>query len=304
MSPPPVASPVDELLETVPDLGAASPLPAHARIEQWLVAAIGAGTLVPGDKLPREESLAAAIGVSRMTLRQALAAWRATATILRKPGRLGGTFVAEPKIVCDLTGLAGFTEQMRRAHVRAGARLVRATTRQAGRAARRGRSGWTAATRCTRSCGSGRPTGSRSPWSGLLSGGALPRPARPAADRLDLHAARLPATTSPAHRHRGARAGDRPAPSRPQLLRVDEGSPLMLIERTAYTASGVAVEFARDVFRADRTRITMRTGLGQTPALQQLTGSPNVSRRRGRGCSSGRAAAARRPRRAPTRRTR
>ena len=46
-----------------------------------------------------------------------------------------------------------------------------------------------------------------------------------------------------------------------ELLHVDDGSPLMLIQRTAYTASGVAVEFARDVFRADRTRITLRTGL-------------------------------------------
>ena len=46
------------------------------------------------------------------------------------------------------------------------------------------------------------------------------------------------------------------------LLRIDEGSPLMRIERTAFTASGVAVEFARDVFRADRTRITLRTGFG------------------------------------------
>ena len=36
----------------------------------------------------------------------------------------------------------------------------------------------------------------------------------------------------------------------------------MLIERTAYTASGAAVEYALDVFRADRTRITVRTGLG------------------------------------------
>jgi len=48
------------------------------------------------------------------------------------------------------------------------------------------------------------------------------------------------------------------------LLGVDEGSPLMLIERTAFTASGVAVEYARDVFRADRTRITLRTGLGRS----------------------------------------
>ena len=36
----------------------------------------------------------------------------------------------------------------------------------------------------------------------------------------------------------------------------------MRIERTTFTASGVAVEFARDVFRADRTRITLRAGVG------------------------------------------
>ena len=84
---------------------------------------------MPGDKLPREETLAARLGVSRMTLRQALAALERHGTIVRKPGRLGGTFVAEPKIVCDLTGLMGFTEQMRRAHVRAGARWSARRTR-------------------------------------------------------------------------------------------------------------------------------------------------------------------------------
>ena len=33
------------------------------------------------------------------------------------------------------------------------------------------------------------------------------------------------------------------------LLKVEVGSPLMLIERTAYTSAGLAVEFARDLFR-------------------------------------------------------
>ena len=122
-----------DVLESAPDLGDDSSVPAHARIEQWLTGVIDKGAVVPGDKLPREEALAAALGVSRMTLRQALAALERHGTIVRKPGRLGGTFVAEPRIVCDLTGLAGFTEQMRRAHVRAGARVVSATTRPAGR---------------------------------------------------------------------------------------------------------------------------------------------------------------------------
>jgi GntR family transcriptional regulator len=56
------------------------------------------------------------------------------------------------------------------------------------------------------------------------------------------------------------------------LLGVEQGSPLMLIERTAFTSSGVAVEYARDVFRADRTRITLRTGLGPTARSEMAAG--------------------------------
>ena len=59
-----------------------------------------------------------------MTLRQALATLGAKGTLERKSGRNGGTFVREPRIECDLTGMAGFTEQMRRANLRAGARMI------------------------------------------------------------------------------------------------------------------------------------------------------------------------------------
>ena len=45
------------------------------------------------------------------------------------------------------------------------------------------------------------------------------------------------------------------------LLQVEVGTPLMLITRTAFTVSGLAVEFARDIFRADRIRIALRTGI-------------------------------------------
>ena len=152
---------VDDVLDSAPDLGVDSPQPAHVRIEQWLTAVIGAGGLVPGDKLPREETLAAALGVSRMTLRQALATLEGLGAIVRKPGRLGGTFVAEPKIVCDLTGLAGFTEQMRRAQ-RARRRARGERDDQAGEPC--GGAGARARPRrdsCTRSSGCARPTASR-----------------------------------------------------------------------------------------------------------------------------------------------
>jgi GntR family transcriptional regulator len=254
-------SDLDEVLGSAPDLAEASSLPAHSRIEQWLMSLIDDDSLAVGDKLPREEVLAASLGVSRMTLRQALATLEAVGVIVRRPGRQGGTFVAQPRIVCDLTGLAGFTEQMRRAHVRAGARMVRAVTRPASRTEQRAL--------------------------GLDRGDAVHEVVRVrSADRqpLAIEHSCLPATLFPdllGQRLTGSlyrlleRRYDRAPHTATEvlepvvasaeqagLLRVDEGSPLMLIERTAYAVSGTPVEHARDVFRADRTRITVRTGLG------------------------------------------
>jgi GntR family transcriptional regulator len=56
-------------------------------------------------------------------------------------------------------------------------------------------------------------------------------------------------------------------PTEATMLKVQEASPLMLIERTAFTSAGLAVEFARDLFRPDRIKISLRTGLGSAPEL-------------------------------------
>ena len=111
---------------TAPSVHAGHWCALHAQIEHWLTDVIGSGALIPGDRLPREGDLALALGVSRMTLRQALSSLEFLGTVLRKTGRAGGTFVSEPRIECDLTRLRGFTEQMRRASVHAGARMVSA----------------------------------------------------------------------------------------------------------------------------------------------------------------------------------
>jgi GntR family transcriptional regulator len=47
-----------------------------------------------------------------------------------------------------------------------------------------------------------------------------------------------------------------------KLLDVAEGSALLLIERTASSAGGRPIEYARDVFRSDRIRISVRTAAG------------------------------------------
>ena len=46
-----------------------------------------------------------------------------------------------------------------------------------------------------------------------------------------------------------------------ELLRVEPGTALMLVTRTAFTTAGLAVEFARDLFRPDRIKIALRTGI-------------------------------------------
>ncbi len=39
-----------------------------------------------------------------------------------------------------------------------------------------------------------------------------------------------------------------------EVLDVSVGAPLLLLERTAYTSTGTPVEFAKDLYRGDRTR--------------------------------------------------
>lgn len=243
-----------------PGVRTSSKSPAHARIEQWLAAMITDGTLQTGDKLPPEGALAATVGVSRMTLRQALSALERRELVERRRGRSGGTFVSRPRIDCDLTGLPGFTEQMRRAHVRAGARMVRAQTIAA-------------------------------PPAVAEALGVSPRSEVHAivrvrlADRepLALEETYLPAGEFPGMLQRRLtgsiyslmrRAYDRAPHSARELLEpvvadddqaalldIDSGAPLMLVTRTAYTATGLAVEHAYDRYRADRTRIALRTGV-------------------------------------------
>src|SRR5262249_62404839 len=72
------------------------------------------------------------LGVSRMTLRHALANLARRGLVTRTVGRRGGTFVAESKLEQDLTTLAGFSEQLRRHGMVAGARVLSAATRPAG----------------------------------------------------------------------------------------------------------------------------------------------------------------------------
>ncbi len=221
---------------------------------------IDAGRLKPDDKLPSEEELAAALGVSRMTLRQALSSIEAKGLLERLRGRSGGNFIREQQIECDLTGLPGFTEQMRRAHVRAGARVVSVERLEAPKAVG-------AALELGRDKDAFRIVRVRSARREPL---ALEDTYLPAHLFEGIDGRRLTGSLyaimrrdfdlAPHHAQEWlepALAGEDHA----RLLNVDPGAALMLVTRTAFTAAGVPVEHAFDRYRADRTRISLRTGI-------------------------------------------
>ena len=221
--------------------------PAHTQIELALETAIERGRLAPGDRLPAERELAERYGVSRMTLRQALGALEQRGRLVRSKGRYGGTFVAESKL--ELTGTSALSDQLRGLGLAAGARVLSACERDAAPdEAELGRRVY--AIERVR-LANGEPVAlergaySVDAFPGMLDGaleGSL----------YDLIRARYDAVPVRAHERLepGLAQPEEAAP-----LGIEPGAPVMLVERTAYSASGRPVEHSRDVFRGDRTTV-------------------------------------------------
>jgi GntR family transcriptional regulator len=91
-------------LEIEPD----SRLPLHVQIENALESTIANGTWRPGKRLPSEDALIERFAVSRTTIRTAIQSLIARGLLQIHRGR--GTFVVQPRIVQELTGLTGFIE--------------------------------------------------------------------------------------------------------------------------------------------------------------------------------------------------
>lgn len=73
-----------------------APLPLYFQLREVLLAEIRERSLVPGDRLPAEAEMERRYGVSRATIRQALAELVSEGVVRRVQGL--GTFVAAPKI--------------------------------------------------------------------------------------------------------------------------------------------------------------------------------------------------------------
>jgi len=252
---------MDPALDLVLERGAK---PLHVTIAEQLAAAIASGALAPGVRLPPERRLAESLGVSRMTVRQALGDLERDGLLRRVVGRAGGTFVCEPEPGRHGGGTAsGLSAGLRReggaSSIEAISAEVEPTGRRTAAALGLKRSERVVVITRLRLAGgkplsverSSLPARRFSDIEDMDLGGSLYdlmgegfglRPVR-AVERLELVEAR---------------------PADVRSLGVRRDAPLLLVERIAYAADGTPVEFARDRFRADRTRLVIESaGVGE-----------------------------------------
>ena len=238
--------------------------PLHLTIAEQLAATIASGTLAPGMRLPPERQLAESLGVSRMTVRQALGDLERDGLLRRVVGRSGGTFVREPEAATAAgsasTGTGGISAELRRRGGGTGVESISAEVEPAGKRV-------AAALDLKRSekvvvitrlrLASGKPLAvERTSLSArrfsdiedmdlsgslydLMGDGFGLRPVR-VSERLELVDAR---------------------PADARALGVRREAPLLLVERIGYAADGTPVEFARDRFRADRTYLEIDSSM-------------------------------------------
>jgi GntR family transcriptional regulator len=227
-------------------------------VRRVLGARIDDGQLRPGQRLGAERELAAELGVSRATLRQALAVLEEGGLVRRVPGRGGGTFVARGKIERDLSRIVGVPALLRSQGVVAGTRVLSARLTEADDVtaqALRVRPGELVVDLVRIRLADGSPFSlehARFPaqrFSGLLElplGGSV-------YEMLEEHFGAAPEKATERIEVKLA------SPDEASILEVELGAPLFAITRTAADAAGEPIEFARDLFRADRTRIVVKT---------------------------------------------
>lgn len=227
------------------------------RIEGILQGWIDSGRYGPGMKLPAERDLAAELGVSRMTLRQALESLQFQGQFQRRPGRAGGTFVSGRVPVLELASMSGLAQQLSSTGADVESRILVAEATEA-------------TTEVSKALGvdmgdsvlhlrrlrfaNEEPVMIEDSWfpERRLPGldvGSLAGSVYRALGELDSAPVRKveeldPSVASPLER---------------ELLGVGARHPVLRLVRTAYRADGLAVEYAHDVYRSDAIRVRVTT---------------------------------------------
>ncbi len=221
----------------------------------------------PGERLGAERELAERLGVSRSTIRAALADLERGGVIRRSRGRAGGIFVAERKVERDLTSLAGLPAYLRRQGFQSDARVLRTATTEADEDARRALHTDLVHEVVRVRLADGEPISlERACFPAERFPDLLDRSlAGSIYELLETQYALEPGEAE--ERIEVVAAGAEEA----RLLGLRRGAPLLAVERTAWDAAGQPFERSHDLFRADRARVVVRARAA--PAAPTLVGA-------------------------------
>ncbi|TWP32694.1 GntR family transcriptional regulator [Leekyejoonella antrihumi] len=241
-------------------MGEPEPQGSHAVAEELrrrLVSDIGSGVLSPGARLGSERELSEHYGVSRATLRHVLAALQEAGLVRRVPGRGGGTFISHAKLERDLSRVVGMPAYLARQGYVAGSRIlstqVIAPDDQTRTALHLSDRELVIQIRRIR-LADGTPISldhAQFPadrFTGLLEqalGGSI-------YELLEREYGVVPGEAEELIEVVSATENEA------SMLGVAPDSALLSITRTTVDSEGLAFEFSRDLFRADRTRISVK----------------------------------------------
>ena len=232
--------------------------PKYYAVKRHLLEFIG--SLEPGSAVPTERELSAQLLTSRTTVRQALSELVVEGRLVRRQG--SGTYVAEPKITWPLY-LGSFTEQVRASGFVPSAMLL-ATARQAASielAAQLALPPRAPVYRIERlRLADAWPIAVETSW---LPAGRFPGLSRQIRQHGSLYALLAESYGTTLHT---AEETIETAPATPREagpLRVDVGSPMLVVSRQNFDSAGTPVELGRTWFRGDR--ITLVTHLASEP---------------------------------------
>ena len=252
-----------------------SDAPRHEQLSDWLRGRIRAGEFSTHDQLPSEAELGALTGVSRITVRRALATLEHEGRIYRRQGL--GSFVAPPPLPQGLVRLTDFAQDMERAGLDASSEVLHRAEEPASPvvAEALGAEPGTSVVRLDRlRLGDGRPVALDRTWlppfyARFLQGRDL---SRETIYRVLEGEFGVPVVRGRYRIEAGVAGGGEAT-----ALGVPEGAPLLLVERTSYTEGERtsytegerAVYYQRRYYRADRVAFELELARDESAAPGQ-----------------------------------
>jgi GntR family transcriptional regulator len=224
--------------------------PRHEQVSDWLRERLTSGDYAPHDQLPSEHELGELFGVSRITVRRALATLENESRIYRRQGL--GSFAAPPKLPQGLVRLTDFAQDMERAGITPASRTLLHGPTEAPQvaAAALGLEAGAPVIRLDRlRIGDGEPVALDRTWlppfyAQFLEGHDL---TTETIYRILERDCQIPVVRARYRIEAVVAKTDEAGP-----LEVAEGAPLLLVERISYTDADRPIYYQRRYYRADR----------------------------------------------------